>query len=122
MNGLHCACTGRLGGDPDLRYTRGGTALLALRVAVDENSQATEARPAPETQWVRVVVWGDQAEQLAGQLHKGSAVYIEGRLRLDRWQDRTTGEPRSGLAVSAWRVDLHGAIGQAAPRPGGPGR
>jgi single-stranded DNA-binding protein len=62
-----------------------------------------------------VTVWGDLAAGLAEQLRKGSAVYCEGRVRLDKWTDKTTGEPRSGLSVSAWRCEVHGAIGRNAP-------
>ena len=116
MNGLTGACTGRLGNDPDLAYTVAGKPRLTFNLAVDENTTATEDRAAPETQWVRVTVWGDTATQLAEQLRKGSACYVEGRVRLDRWTDKATGEPRAGLSVSAWRCDVHGAIGKNAPR------
>jgi single stranded DNA-binding protein len=118
VNGVTCALTGRVGGDPDLAYGRDGRPRLGFSVAVDEHTAATEERPTVETTWVRCTVWGDLAETLAEQLHKGSAVYCEGRLRLDKWLDRGTDVPRSGLSVSAWRCEVHGAIGKAAPRRG----
>jgi single-stranded DNA-binding protein len=74
---------------------------------------ATEDRPAPETQWVRVTVWDDQAATLADVLKQGSAVYCEGKLRLDRWEK--DGEPRAGLSLSAWRCEPHGQLGKNAP-------
>jgi single-stranded DNA-binding protein len=54
MNGLHAAFTGRLGGEPEQRYTSAGKPLLRFSVAVDESTTATENRPAPETTWVKV--------------------------------------------------------------------
>ena len=107
MNGLHAAFTGRLGGDPEQRYTRTGKALLTFSVAVDENTVETEDRAAPETQWVRVTAWEELALGLAERLHKGTAVYCEGRLRLDRWT-APDGAERSGLSVSAWIVQPMG--------------
>jgi single-strand DNA-binding protein len=115
VNGLTVGCTGRLGGEAELRYLNSGKALLTFSIAVDQDYTATDDRPAPETLWVKVTAWGELAETLGAQLHKGSAVYVEGRLRLDRWQGKD-GEPRCGLSVSAWRVDVHGAIGKQAPR------
>jgi single-strand DNA-binding protein len=116
MNGLTCALTGRLGSDPERKYTTTGKALLAFSIAVDENTTATEDRAAPETTWVRVTLWSDLAEQLGEQLHKGSQVYVEGKLRLDRWTDKRDSTPRAGLSVNAWRCELHGAIGKNALR------
>jgi single-strand DNA-binding protein len=114
MNGLHCAFTGRLGGDPEMKYTQAGKPLLNFSVAVDQNTTATEDRPMPETTWCRVTCWDDMAVTLADQLHKGSAVYCEGKLKLDRWEK--DGEPRAGLSVSAWRCEIHGALGKQAPK------
>src|SRR3712207_2147304 len=115
MNGLHCAFTGRLGTDPDRKYTRTGKPLLSFSVAVDENSTATEERAAPDTQWVRVTCWDQRAEELADVLKKGSLVYVEGKLRQNTWT-AADGAERHGLNVSAWRVDVQGAIGKRAPQ------
>ena len=116
MNGIAGALTGRLGGDPDAKYSQDGKLRLSFSVAVDENTTATEDRPSRETQWVRCTVWGEQAEALSEQLHKGSWVYCEGRVRLDKWTDRTSGEPRAGLSLSAWRCEVHAALGKSAPK------
>jgi single-strand DNA-binding protein len=115
MNGLHIACTGRLGGDPEQRFTNTGKAMLVFTVAVDENTQATEERTAPETLWLRCTAWDELATTLGATLHKGSAVYVEGRLRHGKWQGQD-GSPRCGLNVSCWRVEVHGAIGKTAPK------
>ena len=116
MNGLMIACTGRLGGDPERRFTPGGKTLLTFSVAVDESTVVTENRPAPETQWLRVTVWDQLAEELEGVLQKGMAVYLEGKLRHGRWQT-AGGETRCGLNVSCSKVEPLGLIGERAPRP-----
>ena len=115
MNGLHCAFTGRVGAEPEQRYSGGGKAMLTFSVAVDQSYVASEDRPAPETTWIRVTAWEDLAETLGAQLHKGSVVYVEGKLSHGKWQSRE-GEARCGLNVSAWRVDVHSQLGKAAPR------
>jgi single-strand DNA-binding protein len=117
MNGITACLTGRVGGDPELKYTQAGKALLTFSVCADQAYTADEQRPAPEPLWVRVTIWETLAQELADQLHKGGSVYVEGRLKHDKWQGRD-GEPRCGLNLSAWRCDLHGQIGkQASPRP-----
>jgi single-strand DNA-binding protein len=115
MNGLMIACTGRLGGDPERRFTPGGKSLLTFSVAVDESTTATEDRPAPETQWLRVTVWDQLANELDGVLQKGMPVYLEGKLRHRRWQT-PAGETRCGLNVSCSKVEPLGLIGKRAPR------
>jgi single-strand DNA-binding protein len=114
MNGLMIACTGRIGGDPETRFTSGGKQQLVFSVAVDENTTATEDRQ-PETLWLRCTAWGDLAETLADQLAKGRAVYVEGRLRHGKWRT-ASGEDRCGLNVSCWKVEIHGSIGKRAPK------
>ena len=115
MNGLHCAATGVVSFDPELKYTQAGKTLLVFNMRVDQGYSATEGKAAPEPIYLRVTAWDDTAEALADTLKKGSSVYVAGKLRLDKWQDKTTGEPKSGLSVSAWRVDQHARIGKDAP-------
>jgi single-strand DNA-binding protein len=118
VNGLHIAATGRLGGDPEQRYTGAGKPLLTFSMAVDESTTATEDQPKPEMLWLRVTCWDQLAEALAEVLQKGMPVYVEGRLKHERWQSND-GPPRCGLKVSAWRVEVHGQIGKNAPRRDG---
>jgi single-strand DNA-binding protein len=115
LNGLMVACTGRLGSDPEQKYTMGGKTLLTFSLAVDENVTATEDRAAPETVWLRCTAWDALAETLADVLTKGTAAYIEGRLRHGKWQT-ATGEQRCGLNVSCWKVEPLGLIGKRAPK------
>jgi single-strand DNA-binding protein len=104
MNGLQAAFTGRLGRDPERHYTRGGKLLVVLNVAVDEHSRQTQQQPeAQETTWVKVTCWEELGEQLEPVLKKGTPIFAEGRLRLEKWQS-ADGQPRSGLALSAWTI------------------
>jgi single-strand DNA-binding protein len=114
MNGITAAFTGRVGKDPELRYTMSGKRMLSFSVAVDENSRQTEERPdAVETTWVKITAWEETAERLEqeGRVKKGAAVYCEGRLKLSKWMT-AQGEHRSGLELSAWTVQPMGQLGE----------
>jgi single-strand DNA-binding protein len=88
MNGnIECAFIGRVGKEPELKTSSTGKAWAAFTCAVGSDD---------ETQWVRVAVFGDRAEQLAGSLVKGDRV-CEGRLKLDTWTSKS-GEQRTGLS------------------------
>ena len=112
MNGIVAAVHGRLPKDADeLRYTANGQALLGFSLAVNDDKRGETA----PTEWLRVAAWGDLAEQLAERLPKGTEVYVEGRIRLEQW-DGQDGQRRSGLKLSAWKVEPLGQIGRRAPR------
>jgi single-strand DNA-binding protein len=115
LNGVHIAATGRLGSDPEQRYSSTGKLMLTFSIAVDENTAATEDRAAPETLWLRCTAWEAMATELAPRLRKGAQVYVEGKLRHGRWET-AAGEARCGLNVSCWRVDVHGQLGRQVPR------
>ncbi len=79
---------GRLGADPELRYTSSGTAVATLRMATNESWTGKTGQKEERTEWHRIVLWAKLAE-LAGQyLSKGRQVYIEGRLQTRSWDDR----------------------------------
>ena len=113
MYGIHTAFSGRLGSDPEPKYTSSGKLLLTFRVAVDEPPGDGAARG--DTTWVKTTVWEEKAEALQADLLKGMAVYCEGRLKLETWTGKD-GQTRSGLACTAWRVERLGQIGKHAPR------
>jgi single-strand DNA-binding protein len=116
VNGLTAAFTGRLGRDPELKYTMAGKKMLTLNVAVDQDQRQTEQKPEVETTWVRVVVWEEKATELEGKLSKGDLVYCEGRLKLEYWT-KADGANRSGLSLSAWVVQPMASFRR--PVPGG---
>jgi single-strand DNA-binding protein len=111
MNGVHVAVMLRLGADAEQRFTQAGAPLLQFSGAVLD-AKAPDDTPA---EWIRVTCFGELATSLAERLPKGTEVYVEGRLRLERWTARD-GQPRSGLAISAWTVQPLGQIGRRAPR------
>jgi len=79
---------GNLGRDPEMRYTPGGQAVTQFTVAVNRSYKAQNGEWQEETEWFRVVVWGQQAERAAEHLRKGNKVYIEGRLQTRQWEDK----------------------------------
>jgi single-strand DNA-binding protein len=78
---------GRLGHDPEMRYTPSGKPLTKFRMASDRNWTTTDGEKKSETEWFNVVAWGKLAEICNQYLKKGKQVYIEGRLHTRRWQD-----------------------------------
>lgn len=110
MVGITCCFEGTLGADATLRRTHTEKTVLTARVAVSTRRDADA-----DTLWVRVTAWDDDALRLAPLLKKGVRVYVEGRLALDHWQG-PDGQPRSGLALTAWLVQPLGQIGRRAPR------
>ena len=95
---------GNLTRDPDERWTGGGSAICGLGLAVNRRFTTANGEDREEVCFVDIDVFGKQAESCSQHLHKGSPVLIEGRLRLDQWEDRKTKEKRSRLKVVAERV------------------
>jgi single-strand DNA-binding protein len=104
---------GNLTRNPEIRYTPSGTAVADLGLAVNESFKNKAGETVERTCFVDVVVWGRQAETAAEYLHKGSPVFVEGRLQLDQWESQE-GEKRSKLRVRADRVQFLGSPGRNA--------
>jgi single-strand DNA-binding protein len=79
---------GRLGADPDLRYTQSATPVASLSVATNRKYTTSQNEKRDETEWHRVVVWGKQAEHCNKYLTKGREVYIEGRIQTRSYEDK----------------------------------
>ena len=90
---------GNLTRDPDLKYTPKGTAIARLGLAMNRKWKTESGESKEEVTFVDVDAFGKQAETLAQYLRKGRAVLIEGRLKLDQWEDKNTHEKRSKLGV-----------------------
>lgn len=80
--------TGRLGADPEMRYTPHGHAVTTFRVASNRSWRTTEGESHEDTEWFRVVAWNKLAEVCNKWLTKGARVYVEGRLQTRQWQDQ----------------------------------
>jgi len=102
---------GNLTKDPELRYTPQGTAVANLRLAVNRKYRTKEQELKEEVCFITAVVWNKQAETCNQYLHKGSSVFVEGRLQSRSWEDNT-GAKRSVIEVRAERVQFMGAPGQ----------
>ncbi|HZS93669.1 MAG TPA: single-stranded DNA-binding protein [Chloroflexota bacterium] len=103
---------GNLGRDPEMRYTPSGTAVTNFSVATSRRWTDREGQQREETQWFNVDCWGKLAETANQFLSKGRQVFIEGRISLDEWDDRNTGEKRARLKVSATDLVLLGTRGE----------
>jgi single-strand DNA-binding protein len=97
---------GRLTFDPELRRTPSGTAVTELRMATSRSFQGRDGDRREEKLFIDVTVWDRQAETCCQYLRKGSAIHVEGSLRMDTWDDKTTGEKRSKIRVHADRVQF----------------
>ena len=90
---------GNLTRDPELRYTPKGTAVAKLGLAVNRSWRNAEGQQQDETTFVDVDAFGKQAETLGQYMQKGRPILVEGRLKLDQWEDKNTGQNRSKLGV-----------------------
>jgi single-strand DNA-binding protein len=99
---------GNLTKDPELRYTPQGTAVVNLRLAVNRRFRDRNQELKEETCFVTVVVWNKQAETCNQYLHKGSPVFVEGRLQSRSWEDNS-GQKRTTIEVRADRIQFLGA-------------
>jgi len=81
-----CMVIGNLGRDPEMRYTPSGQAVTQFTVAVNRNYKDAQGERQEETEWFRIVCWGQQAEFAAEYLRKGNKVYVEGRLQTRQWE------------------------------------
>ena len=79
---------GNLGGDPELRYTPSGTAVANFTLATHEQWKGKDGEKGERTEWHRIVAWSRLGEICGEYLHKGSQVYIEGRIQTRSWEDR----------------------------------
>ena len=96
---------GRLGQDPELRYTQNQTAVCSLNVATTEFRMAQDGQRQEMTEWHRVVVWGKQVENASKYLAKGRGVFIEGRLQTRSWEDQN-GQKRYTTEIVANNVQF----------------
>src|SRR5580704_16063263 len=100
---------GNLTRDPEVRYTPKGTAVADIGIAVNRVYSGEDGEKKEEVTFVDVTLWGRQAEVAQEYLKKGRPVFIEGRLQLDTWDDKQTGQKRSRLRVVAENLQLLGS-------------
>ena len=100
---------GNLTRDPELRYTPKGTAVAKIGLAVNRTWRNEAGETKEEVTFVDVDVFGRTAENVGQYMRKGSPMLVEGRLRLDTWEDKQTNQKRSKLGVVAETVQFLGS-------------
>ncbi|MFM1559724.1 MAG: single-stranded DNA-binding protein [Roseibacillus sp.] len=109
---------GNLTRDPELRYTPKGTAVADIGMAINRVWTNDQGERQEDTTFVDVTLWGRQAELAQQYLSKGRPVYIEGRLQMDTWEDKNSGQKRSKLKVVGENMQFIGS-GGGGGRPSG---
>src|SRR5882724_8090277 len=109
---------GRLGRDPETRYTGGGSAVANFSVATDETYKDKNGERQKRTEWHKIVVWGKQAEIAQQYLKKGSLIFIEGRIQSREWQDKE-GQKRTSFEIVASNFRMLGGSGGGGGSVGG---
>lgn len=108
--------------DPEVKYTPKGSAVTDLGLAINRYYTTDGGEKREETTFVDVTLWGRQAEIAGEYLKKGRPVFIEGRLQLDTWDDKQTGQKRSKLRVVGEAMQLLGSREGGSEGGGGGGR
>jgi single-strand DNA-binding protein len=104
---------GRLGRDPETRYTGGGQAVANFSIATDETYKDRNGERQKRTEWHKIVVWGKQAEIAQQYLKKGSLLFLEGRIQSREWQDKE-GQQRTSFEIVATNFRMLGGRGDNA--------
>lgn len=109
---------GNLGTDPEVKTTNSGSTVANLRIATSERQKDKDGNWSDHTEWHRVVCFGRTAENVGKYLAKGRQVYIEGKLRTQKWQDKD-GHDRWTTEVVAFQVNFIGGKGDSSGNSGG---
>jgi single-strand DNA-binding protein len=111
---------GRLGRDPETRYTGSGQAVANFSLATDESYKDKSGERQKHTEWHKIVVWGKQAEIAQQYLKKGSLIFVEGRIRSREWQDKE-GQKRTSFEIVANNFRMLGGRADGAAAAAGAG-
>ena len=104
---------GRLGRDPETRYTSGGQAVCNFSLATDESFRDKNGERQKRTEWHKIVLWTKLAEIAQQYLKKGALVYIEGRIQSRQWDDRD-GQKRTSFEIVGNVMRMLGGRGESA--------
>ena len=114
---------GNLGADPEVRYTQSGSPVCSFKIACSEKYKDVSGNVQENTEWVSIVAWKRLAEICGQYLHKGSRVYIEGKLQTRKWQDQSGADRYTTEIVAREMKMLDGRESggrDVAPEPGPP--
>ena len=111
---------GNLTRDPEMRVTPKGTAICQFGLAISRSWKDESGATREETAFVDIEAWGKQGEVISKYCTKGRPLFVEGRLKFDQWEDKTTQQKRSKLKVVLENFQFIGGRGDGAPGGGGP--
>ena len=103
---------GRLGRDPETRYTGGGQAVCNFSLATDETFKDRSGERQKRTEWHKIVVWAKQAEIAQQYLKKGSQIYLEGRIQSREWTDKEN-QKRTSFEIVCTNFRMLGSRGDS---------
>jgi single-strand DNA-binding protein len=106
---------GRLGKDPELKYTPAGVAVANFSMATSEVFVGKDGQKNETTEWHNIVVWNKTAENCSKYLTKGKQAYIEGKLQTRSWDDKQTGQKRYATDIVAHTVQFLDSQKQQGP-------
>lgn len=110
---------GNLTRDPELRVTPSGTSICKFGLAVNRNYTTQDGEKREETTFVDIDAFGKPAEIISKYMAKGRPILVEGRLKLDQWEDKNTGEKRSRMGVVCENFQFLGGRGEGDSGGGG---
>ena len=115
MNLNKVQLAGRLTRDPEIRYTHSGVAVADIGIAVSRFFKNDQGETKEETDFIEATAFGRTAETIQKHLRKGGSIYVEGRLKLEQWDDKQTGAKRSKLKVVAESMQFVGPRADSPP-------
>lgn len=97
---------GHLGRDPETRNTSSGKSVTSFSVAVSNNykDQRTGEWVDKPSTWFKCTIWGDLGEEISSRYFKGDCIRVWGKVGLEEWEDKQSGEKKAGLAVNVFEV------------------
>lgn len=108
---------GHMTRDPELRVTPKGTSICTFSIAINRSFKTESGETKEEVIFVDCETWGKAGDTIAKYMHKGRAIYVEGRLRLDQWEDKNTKEKRSRMKVVCDNFQFLGENRGSTPEP-----
>lgn len=104
---------GRLGKDPEVKYTPSGTAVAKFTLATNDRFKDKDGNWQDRTEWHNITAWARTAEVVGEYLKKGSQVYIEGSLRTHSWDDKQTGQKKYMTEINVNDLVMLGGKGES---------
>ena len=99
MNYNHVTIAGRLTRDPESRHTPSGTVVVNMSLAVNDHHKGSAEKPAQAASFFDIIAFGKVAETLVSHARKGTGLFVDGKLQLDQWTDKATGQKRSKVVI-----------------------